>query len=478
MLEVITMKVLLAASEALPFIKVGGLGDVAGSLPKALLKEGVDIRVVIPYHSSMSQEMKNRCTYKGNVSFYLGWRQSYCGVFTAEENGVTYYLIDNERYFKRAAPYGEYDDGERYAYFSKAILEILPLIEFYPDIIHANDWHTGLIPVYLDTQFRNREGYRYIKTVFSIHNIEFQGKFGVEILEDVIGIDKSNRMLLEYNKCLNCMKGAIECANVVTTVSENYAHEILNPYFSFGLHDILKKREYKIRGIINGIDTNLFNPETDLFIKTNYGIKTRVNKRFNKIELQRDLALPETAEVPIIGMVGRLTPQKGIDLLEQVAEDIIKSGAQLVILGTGYPEYENFLHYLEFAHHDHVRSIIDFSPVMAQRIYAGADLFLMPSKTEPCGLSQLIALRYGTIPIVHAVGGLYDTVKPFNAESGEGCGVTFQSYNAYDMLDAVNRAIAIWSDKDQRRSIMANAMEKDVSWEKSAEQYIEVYQSV
>lgn len=472
------MKVLWASSEAAPFKKVGGLGDVAGALPQALQKDGIDIRVVMPYHSSISPELKEKCTYMAHTYFYLGWRHVYCGIFTAHINNVRYYLIDNEQYFKREAPYGEYDDGERYAFFSKAVLEILPFIDFYPDIIHANDWHTALIPLYLDTQYRPIEGYRFIKTVFSIHNIEFQGKFSLDFLEEVCGIDPSHKSLVEHDGCMNAMKGAIECSNAVTTVSKSYAKEILNPYFSFGLDTILKERSYKITGIVNGIDIAWFNPETDPYIKTNYTYKTRMYKRFNKQDLQQQLCLPIRSDIPMIGMVTRLTPQKGIDLLEQMAEEILKEDVQLVIVGTGYAEYENFLHYLEYAHRDKVRSIIDFAPQMAQKIYAGADLFLMPSKSEPCGLAQMIAMRYGTIPIVHAVGGLRDSVDPFLPVTGQGCGVTFQSYQAYDMLDAVRRGIAIWQDKAQRSSLMKNMMEKDVSWHLAAKEYVTIYQSL
>ncbi len=470
------MKILWASSEATPFQKVGGLGDVAGALPQAILKEGIEIRAVIPYHSSMTSEMKQRCHYIGEMYFYLGWRRVYCGVFTAQEGGVTYYLIDNEQYFMRRAPYGDYDDGERYAFFSKAVLEILPLISYEPDVIHVNDWHTALVPIYLDTQYRHMPRYRQIKTVFSIHNIEFQGKFSVEFWEDVCGIDRSLKSLAEYKGCINLMKGAIECANAVTTVSKTYAGEIQNPYFSFGLDEILRERSYKLSGIVNGIDLDRFNPETDPYIKTHYTYKTRMYKRFNKQDLQQRLCLPERMDVPVIGMVTRLTPQKGIDLLEQVAEEILKEDIQFVLLGTGYAEYENFLHYLEYAHRDKVRSIIDFVPQMAQKIYAGADLFLMPSKSEPCGLAQMIAMRYGTIPIVHAVGGLRDTVEPFLPAEGCGYGVTFQSYQAYDMLDAVHRGLAIWRDKAQRSSILHNMMIKDVSWQESAQEYIRIYE--
>jgi starch synthase len=472
------MKVLFAASEALPFVKVGGLGDVAGALPKALLKLGVDVRVVLPLYASISPQLRTKCQFLKFIYIQLGWRSVYCGIFTADIDGVIYYLIDNEQYFKRNAPYGEYDDGERFAFFSKAVLEIIPEIDFYPDIIHCNDWHTALIPIYLDTQYRGIDRYQKIRTVFSIHNIEFQGKYGYEIWEDIFGIDHRALHLADYGGCVNIMKGAIESANIVSTVSRTYAEEILNPYFSHGLHDILRQRQFKLRGIINGIDEDLFNPMTDPHIYTHYSTKTRGNKRYNKRGLQRELNLPESPDTPLIGMVTRLTPQKGVDLLEPVMDELMATGAQLVVLGTGYGEYENYLRYCEGQYPNQVRALITFSQSMAQKIYASADLFLMPSKSEPCGLAQLIALRYGTVPIVHAVGGLRDTVIPFNPEDSSGNGITFQSFNAYDMLDAIRRGIALISDKAQRSKAMHNGMSGDYSWNVPAKEYLELYKSL
>lgn len=472
------MKILFAASEALPFIKVGGLGDVMGALPKELVKKGIDARVVIPMYSVMAQKMRDMCKFEKFFYFSLGWRSCYCGIFSAQADGVTYYLIDNEQYFKRGGTYGEFDDAERFAFFSKAVLEILPQIDFFPDIIHANDWHTALVPVYLDTQYRSIPGYGSIKTVFSIHNIEFQGKYDMSILESVFGIYPSQRSLLEFDGCINLMKGAIECSNIVTTVSRTYAEEILDPYFSFGLHPILEARKYKLHGIVNGIDTELFNPETDVNIKTNYSVKTRGSKRFDKKALQQEVGLPELPNVPVLSLVTRLTPQKGIDLFEPIMAELMEMDVQVVVLGNGYADYENYFKYCDYTYHDKFRAMIKFSAPLAQRIYAGADIFLMPSKSEPCGLAQMIAMRYGTIPVVHAVGGLKDTVIPFNPETGEGTGVTFQSFNAGDMLDAIRRAIDIWKDKEQRKAIMLNAMSGDYSWNASAEEYRELYESL
>ncbi len=472
------MKILFAAAEASPFIKVGGLGDVAGALPKALVEKGHDVRVVLPLYSSIKWEMREKCQYLKYFYFMHGWRNCYCGIFEANIDGVVYYLIDNEYYFKRRAPYGEFDDGERFAFFSRAVLEILPQVDFIPDIIHCNDWHTAAVPVYLDAQYRWREGYEYIRTIFSIHNIEFQGKYGLDTLGSVFALPPDWESVVEHDGCLNLMKGAIERANAVNTVSETYANEILDPYFSFGLDSILRPRRYKLSGIVNGIDVKAFDPATDPAIAVNYDIKTRADKVENKLALQQELGLRVDPDVPMIGMVGRLTPQKGIDLMYPVMEELMKQDVQLVVLGTGYAEIEDFMRFCDAVYHDKMRAMITFSASMAQKIYSGADLFLMPSKSEPCGLAQMISMRYGTIPVVHAVGGLKDTVIPFNPMEGTGNGVNFQSYNAWDMYDAIMRAVGIWRDPDQRDQIMVNGMSGDYSWDVSADKYLKLYQSV
>lgn len=472
------MKILFAAAEALPFIKVGGLGDVAGALPKALVAKGHDVRVVLPLYSSMKPAMREKCKYLKFFYFLHGWRNCYCGIFEAEIDGVTYYLIDNEYYFNRKAPYGEFDDGERFAFFSRAVLEILPQIDFFPDIIHANDWHTAAVPIYLDAQYRGRDGYEYIKTVFSIHNIEFQGKYGLDTLNSVFALPPDWTSVVEHDGCLNLMKGAIERSNAVNTVSESYANEILDPYFSFGLDSILRARRYKLSGIVNGIDMDTFNPATDPAIAHNYDLEHRGEKIINKTELQKELGLTVDPNIPMIGMVGRLTSQKGIDLMYPIMEELMKKNVQLVVLGTGYPEIEDFMEFCDSAYHDKMRAMITFSASMAQKIYAGADMFLMPSKSEPCGLAQLISMRYGTIPVVHAVGGLKDTVIPFNPETGSGNGVNFQSYNAWDMYDAIERALAIWNDPAARDRVIVNGMSGDYSWNVSADKYLQLYQSI
>ena len=472
------MKILFAAAEASPFIKVGGLGDVAGALPKALVEKGHDVRVVLPLYSSIKWEMREKCQYIKYFYFMHGWRNCYCGIFEANIDGVIYYLVDNEYYFKRRAPYGEFDDGERFAFFSRAVLEILPQVDFFPDIIHCNDWHTAAVPVYLDAQYRWRDGYEYIRTVFSIHNIEFQGKYGLDTLGSVFALPPDWESVVEHDGCLNLMKGAIERANAVNTVSETYANEILDPYFSFGLDTILRPRRYKLSGIVNGIDVKACDPATDPAIAVNYDIDTRADKVENKLALQKELGLAVDPDIPMIGMVGRLTSQKGIDLMYPIMEELMKHEVQLVVLGTGYAEIEDFMRFCDAAYHDKMRAMITFSSSMAQKIYSGADLFLMPSKSEPCGLAQLISMRYGTIPVVHAVGGLKDTVVPYNPAEGTGNGVNFQSYNAWDMYDAIMRGIAIWSDPEERDQIMLNGMSGDYSWDVSADKYLKLYESV
>ena len=472
------MKILFAASEASPFIKVGGLGDVMGGLPKELNKKGIDARVILPLYSAIKPEMRKKLKYVTNIYVSNSWRNNYCGIFTAKIDNVTYYFIDNEQYFNREKVYGSYDDGEIFAFFSRAVLDVLPIIDFIPDIINANDWHTAMIPVYLNAFYREREEYRNIKTVLSIHNIEFQGKFDPYILGQLFGLDVSYKPLMMYDGDVNVLKAGIESADLVSTVSNNYANEILNEEHSFGLCHILNARRNKLRGIINGIDTNVFNPATDKDIKTNYDISRLQNKRFNKIDLQNEMALSRQEDVPIIAMVSRLTKQKGLDLFYPVMDEIANLPVQIIILGTGDEEYENMLRGWEYNRHDKIRSVIKFSSALASKIYAGADILLMPSKSEPCGLSQLIAMRYGTIPIVHTVGGLKDTVVPFNPETKEGVGLTFQSYDSFDMLDAIKRAVDLYYDKKNWKILRKNAMSKDVSWNYPAEQYINMYKEL
>ena len=472
------MKVLYATSEAAPFLKTGGLGDVLGALPKAVSEEGIEASVIMPLYSDIPHTLKSQMEFIDNFYVTISWRKTYCGVFRSKVGKVTYYFIDNEQYFARQQIYGEYDDSERFAFFSKAVLDVLNLINYFPDVIHVNDWQTALLPVYLEAFYRADERYRNIKTVLSIHNIEFQGKYNPIILGSIFGLDVNFRSLLMYDGNINLLKGGIEACDMVTTVSNTYAEEILTEAHSHGLHNILIPRRYKLRGIVNGIDTDVFNPETDSAITKNYSYETIRFKSMNKKALQKEMGLEVNNDIPVIGMVTRLTNQKGIDLLCEVAGEIADLPIQLIALGTGDKHFENFFHNWEQSRHDKIRGYIGFSGAMAQKIYAGADMFLMPSKSEPCGLSQMIAMRYGTIPIVHSVGGLHDTVPAFNPQTKEGRGVTFQSFNAYDMLDAIRRAIDLYNNKPLWRALRKNAMSGEYSWSVPAKEYIEIYKEI
>ena len=471
------MKVCFIAAEAAPFVKVGGLGDVIGSLPKSLRELGVDARVILPLYSIIDRE-RFGLKYKAYQFVDLGWRHSYCGLFETEVDGVPCYFVDNEQYFNRDSIYGQIDDGERFAFFSKAALEILPALDFKPDVVNVNDWHTALSVIYLDVlKSREAEFYKDMKSVLSIHNIEFQGKFNPYEMGNLFGLENKYFDALIYNGDLNLLKGAIQLADRVNTVSETYAREILDPYFSYGLDKILNVEQGKLRGILNGIDVDKFNPKTDPMIPVNYDLKTFEDKVQNKLAFQKEMDLEVNADIPLIGMVTRLTHQKGIDLILQASEDILRTGAQLVILGTGDAHYESALRSLEHYRHDRVRSILLFSNEMSAKIYAASDLFLMPSKTEPCGLSQLISMRYGTVPVVHRVGGLRDTVIPFTGV--EGNGFTFESFQAGDMMDAIYRAVTcFYQSPDEWKQIIKNNLQKDVSWEQSAKKYLDLYHEV
>lgn len=471
------MKILFASSEVHPFIRSGGLGDVASALPIALAQEGQDIRVVLPLYLDIPESFRSKMVFAGSATVWLGWRQQYAGLFWLKANGVTYYFIDNEYYFKRKGLYGFYDDGERYAFFSKAVAELMPIMDFYPDVLHANDWQTALIPLMLDVFYRGREEYKHIKTMLTIHNIEFQGNMDKFVISDVFGLPPTHYRIAEYKDNANMLKAGIESADCVTTVSPTYAQEILQPYFAYGLESILEARKYKIHGILNGIDTVLYDPLKDKALFQNYSVRSLARRKRNKNGLQALIGLPQT-DKPLIGMVTRLSGQKGIDLLLHVIEDVLVMDLQLVILGTGDWKYENALQELARRFPTKLAALISFSGDLASKIYAGSDIFLMPSKFEPCGLSQLIAMRYGAVPIVRETGGLKDTVIPYNPADGTGTGFTFKTYDAYDMLDAVRRAIYTYDNKEEWGNIMSNAMGTDPSWDKSAQKYIQLYQSI
>ncbi len=472
------MKILFAASEAVPYVKTGGLGDVAYALPCELAKrDDVEICVILPYYKSIKENPSLGIEYITHFYMPLAWRTSYVGIFRAynADKKLTYYFIDNDYYFNRDSIYGDYDDGERFTFFSKAILECIQHIGFYPDIIHCNDWQTALVPLYYKAFFEHHDGYWNIKTVFTIHNIEYQGKMPNEFLSEVMGLSEYWRATVTHNGCINFMKSAILLADKVTTVSETYSYEIRYAYFAHGLEDVLRQNEYKIVGITNGIDPDIYNPATDPCLYTNFGPGELDKKQENKRYLQQKLELPIRDDVPVIGMITRLVAHKGLDLVKYVGEEMLARELQLVVVGTGDKEFEDYFNWLAYTHRDKIAVRIAFDPVLANQIYAGADLFLMPSKSEPCGLSQLIAMRYGTIPIVRETGGLVDTVPAYNPETGKGRGFTFKSYNAHDMLGAIDYACGVYHDLPQRKHLIQNIMQYDSSWKQSVNRYLDVY---
>ena len=472
------MKVLYVASEALPFMASGGLGDVAGSLPVALRKRLIGCRVVMPLYDSIKQEYKDQMKFITSFSVPVSWRSQFCGIFEAKYNGVIYYFLDNQYYFKRDGIYGHYDDAERFAFFARAVLEIIPHIDWKPDIIHCNDWQSALTPLYYSCYYANQMGYENIKTVFTIHNIQYQGKYGDELLNDVLGIAPEYNNLIMYDGLVNFMKAGIECANKVTTVSPTYAKEILDPWYSYGLDSILNQRSWKLCGILNGIDTDNYNPATDKAIAQNYDESDyKKGKAACKKALQEQMGMAVRDDVPLIGIVSRLVEHKGLDLIKEVMEKSLwERDVQYVVLGSGEWQYETFFRELHNKYPDKVGVTIGFVPDLARKIYAGADLFLMPSKSEPCGLSQMVALRYGTLPIVRETGGLKDSIT--DCGDGEGNGFTFKTYNAYDMLGAIYRGVEAYNDKQGWQVLVKRALECDMSWGKSANEYIRMYKSL
>ena len=471
------MKVLYVASEAVPFAASGGLADVAGSLPRAIRQRLVGCRVVMPLYEAIPQEMRDNMTFLTSLSVPVAWRRQYCGVFEAKVDGVIYYLLDNQYYFKRQGLYGHYDDAERFAFFSRAVLEMLPYIDFKPDVIHANDWQSALVPLYYSLFYATRQGFEGIKTVFTIHNIQYQGKYGMELLEDVVGIPQGCRQLIEFDGCVNYMKAAIETADMVTTVSPTYAGEILDPWFSWGLDPILQARHWKLRGILNGIDTVSYDPATDVSLYENYTAETATSgKAANKKALQERLNLPQRADVPLIGMVTRLASHKGLDLVKYIVDDLLQRDVQLVILGSGEWVYENFFRELQSRYPEKFCYCVGFVPELARKIYAGADIFLMPSKSEPCGLAQMVACRYGTIPVVRETGGLKDSIRDSGDE--DGFGYTFKTYNANDMLGAIDRALGAYANPEFFDTLQQRCMAQDFSWGRSANEYIRMYREL
>jgi len=475
-----SINVLFAASEAVPFAKTGGLADVAGTLPRELAKLGADVRLIIPKYKSIPRNFVEAMEYIGYVYVDLAWRHQYCAVLKLEYQGVITYFIDNEYYFNRDCLYGHFDEAEQFAFFSRAVLKVLPLIDFKPDIIHCNDWQTGVVSAFLKAGFGHIGLLKDIKTVYTIHNLKYQGMFPKEVLGDILGLswDYFNPEGLELHDCVNYMKAGIAYSDLITTVSKTYAEEIKTDFFGENLNGILTKRSESIFGILNGIDYLENDPETDTRIYKSFNAEDLEGKYENKKMLQESLGLPQREEVPVIGVVSRLVGQKGFDLIAHVLDEMLQMDIQLVVLGTGDSNYENMFRNAAERYPGKVSANIKYDGVLAQRIYAGSDMFLMPSLYEPCGLSQIFSLRYGTVPIVRETGGLKDTVMPYNEFTGEGTGFSFANYNAHEMLDTVKRAISFYKNKDIWEKIVKSGMKQDFSWSKSAKEYMELYEKM
>lgn len=475
------MQIVFASAECAPFVKTGGLGDVAGSLPAALVRAGAEVIVMVPKYAIIKDEYKAQMEHFSDFYVSLGWRNEYCGLEKLEHDGVTYMFIDNERYFARDYPYGFFDDGERFAFFSKAITESLQHLPagFECDILHCNDWQTALAPVFLREFYQGLPLYDRVKTVFSIHNVAFQGQFSDTVMEDILGVAHipAASSQLRCDACsINYMLGALRYADAITTVSPTYANEIQTPEFGEGLDGVLRERSYALQGILNGIDVAGFDPATDKRIAANYTVEDRSGKAVCKAKLQEELGLEVRDDRPLMVMVTRLTRQKGLDLVMYALDRILAGGVQVAVLGTGDRDYEDGLRYFQDKYPGTMAARIEFDPALSQRMYAAADMFLMPSKFEPCGLSQIIAMRYGTLPIVRETGGLKDTVIPYNEFTGEGTGFSFSNFNGDEMGDAVFRAARLfWDNRDAWNQLVTQAMSQDFSWTRSADKYLDLY---
>lgn len=475
------MQIVFASAECAPFVKTGGLGDVAGSLPAALVRAGAEVIVMVPKYATIKDEYKAQMEHFSDFYVSLGWRNEYCGLEKLEHDGVTYMFIDNERYFARDYPYGFFDDGERFAFFSKAITESLQHLPagFECDILHCNDWQTALAPVFLREFYQGLPLYDRVKTVFSIHNVAFQGQFSDTVMEDILGVAHipAAASQLRCDACsINYMLGALRYADAITTVSPTYANEIQTPEFGEGLDGVLRERSYALQGILNGIDVAGFDPATDKRIAANYTVEDRSGKAICKAKLQEELGLEVRDDRPLMVMVTRLTRQKGMDLVMYALDRILAGGVQVAVLGTGDRDYEDGLRYFQDKYPGTMAARIEFDPTLSQRMYAAADMFLMPSKFEPCGLSQIIAMRYGTLPIVRETGGLKDTVQPYNEFTGEGTGFSFSNFNGDEMGDAVFRAARLfWDNRDAWNQLVTQAMSQDFSWTRSADKYLDLY---
>ena len=476
------LHVMLAFFEAVPFMKTGGLGDVGGSLPGALKRAGVDARAVMPKFSGIAEKYKKKMRHVTDFRLSLGWRNQYCGVESLKQDGTTYYFIDNEYYFARDKAYGYYDDGERIAFFAKAVCEFLQYLpDFRCDILHCSDWHTALSPVFLREFYGALPEYRHIRTVFTVHNLKFQGQMSDYVLGDVLGladIPAARDQLSDVGDSVNFMKGALLYSDILTTVSPTYAEEIRTPYYGERMDGIFRDRASVLYGILNGIDTKDYDPETDPEVPYHFSLSDRSGKKACKAALQRELGLPEEPDKPLIIMIGRLTQQKGLDLLAAVISELLDQDLQLAVLGTGDAEYENMMKSISYSR-PNMADRICFDEALSRRMYAGADMLLMPSQFEPCGLSQMIAMRYGTLPVVRETGGLKDSVIPYNRYTGEGTGFSFANYNAHEMLFTIKDAARIYREEpDTWQALMDNAMKEDFSWDRSAEKYKEIYEKL
>ncbi|OCT14177.1 starch synthase [Paenibacillus pectinilyticus] len=474
------MKILFAASEAVPFIKTGGLADVIGSLPKELTRQGLDVRVILPKYGDIPAKYKDEMTHVAAFDVYLGWRKQYIGIDTLVMDGVTFYFVDNEFYYKRPGIYGYGDEAERFGFFCRGVLEALPQLEFQPDVIHCHDWQAGMIPVLLKAHYQQLPFYSGIKTMTTVHNLKYQGVFGQEVFKDLFGLsdDHFSGTALELHGGASFLKGGLLYSDQITTVSQTYAEEIQTPYYGEFLDSLLRHRKDQLTGIVNGIDYDVFDPMTDPNLVVNYR-DSLPKKQLNKTALQERLGLPVDGDIPMIVLVTRFVQQKGLDLIQHVLREILALDIQLVVLGTGEPAYEQMFRNAALTHPTKVSAHIYFDEGLAHQFYAASDLFLMPSQFEPCGIGQLIALRYRSVPIVRETGGLKDTVQPYNEFTGEGTGFSFTHYNAHDMLHSIRRAVFFYkNDRESWLKIQQNMKKGDFSWRKSAQQYITLYKEM
>jgi starch synthase len=472
------MKILYAASEAVPFCKTGGLADVSGSLPAAIAAEGVQIAVVLPLYRRVREQFGPELEYLCYDYVNLAWRRCYCGLFRLIRDGVTYYFLDNEQYFNRPNLYGYVDDGERFGFFSRAVVRMLPHMAFWPDVIHCNDWQTALIPIYLKDDGVREERYRAIRTVMTIHNIEYQGRFGTEVMGDLFGLDRGwvDDGTIMMDGDVNLLKAAVLCADAITAVSPSYAEELKYAFFAHGMESVMRRCAYKLSGVLNGIDMKRYDPKTDAQIAANYSTGDLSGKAKDKAELQRMMGLREEPDTPILAVVSRLVPHKGLDLVKEVFHDIMELPVQMVVLGQGDQQYQDFFAWAQTQYPGRMAARLDYNEALSMAIYAGADLFLMPSRSEPCGLSQMIAMRYGTVPIVRETGGLKDTVHPYESWRDTGNGFTFAAYNSGDMLFVIRQAVGLyWDYGDQFRRLQLRCMAGDFSWRRSAGEYLRIY---